>query len=56
MKSGVPKERQDLTPAARAEEAVKEFAHFLIDNAQGGEIHISDLPDLVVEFLEGHNG
>lgn len=35
---------------------VKEFAKFLIDKASGGEIHISDLPDLVIEFLEEHNG
>ena len=34
------------------EKAVKEFAHFLIDNADG-VIHAFDLPDMVVEFLNG---
>ena len=34
------------------EKAVKEFSHFLIDNADGS-IHISDLPDMVVDFLNG---
>lgn len=42
MKSRVLKEWQDLTPAARSKveevsaEAVKKFAHFLIDAASGG--------------------
>lgn len=30
-------------------EAVKEFAKFLIDKSENGVIHISDLPDYVVE-------
>lgn len=34
------------------EDGVKKFAHFLIDQARDGEIHISDLPDYVCEFLE----
>ena len=34
------------------QEEVKAFAKFLIDKAAGGEIHVSDLPDLVIEFLE----
>ena len=38
------------------EQTVKDFAHFLIDRASGGEIHISDLPELVIEFLEEQNG
>ena len=32
------------------DEAVKDFAHFLIDKAKGGCIEICDLPDLVVEW------
>jgi hypothetical protein len=37
------------------QEAVKEFAKFLIDRSSGGEIHVSDLPDFVIEFLGGNN-
>ena len=33
------------------EEAVKEFGHFLIDEAEGGKIHTIDIPDYVQEFL-----
>lgn len=32
------------------DEAVKDFAHFLIDKAKGGSIAIDELPDLVVEW------
>ena len=32
------------------EDGVREFAHFLIDNAKDGVIDISDLPDLVCDF------
>lgn len=49
------KNKQSNIEDAKAE-AVKKFAHFLIDAASGGEIHISDLPDLVIEFLEEHDG
>lgn len=38
------------------QESIKAFAKFLIDKAVGGEIHVSDLPDFVIEFLEEHNG
>lgn len=31
-------------------EAIKEFAHFLIDRTENGVVSIADLPDLVVEF------
>ncbi len=34
------------------EAAVKGFAHLLIDKAEAGVIHVGDLPDYVVEFLE----
>lgn len=34
------------------EKTVKEFAKFLIDRSSGGEIHISDLPGLVIDFME----
>ena len=33
------------------EGGVKKFAHFLIDQARDGVIHISDLPDYVCKFL-----
>ncbi len=32
------------------DEAVKDFCHFLIDKAEGGEISICDLPELIVEW------
>ena len=32
------------------EEAVEDFAHFLIDKAENGAIQICDLPDLVLEW------
>lgn len=31
------------------EEAAKDFAHFLIDKAVGGNVSVCDLPDLVIE-------
>ena len=35
-------------------EGVKEFAHLLIDKAEpGGVIHVSDIPDYVIELQEG---
>ena len=37
----------------RADNAIKEFAKFLIDNSTDGSIAISDLPDLVKEMTEG---
>lgn len=33
-------------------EAVKKFAHFLIDNSTDGTISLSDLPDLVIQMTE----
>lgn len=33
------------------DEAVKDFSHFLIDKAEGGNIEIAELPDLVVEWM-----
>ena len=37
------------------EEILKEFAHFLIDRAEGGVIPICDLPDLVIDFQTKEN-
>ena len=37
------------------EEILKEFAHFLIDRAEGGVIRICDLPDLVIDFQTEEN-
>jgi hypothetical protein len=37
------------------QEEIKAFAKFLIDKAVGGEIHISDLPDFVIEFMEAND-
>ena len=37
----------------RADNAIKEFAKFLIDNSTDRLIAISDLPDLVKEMTEG---
>lgn len=34
------------------EEAAKDFAHFLIDKAVDGNVSVSDLPDLVIEWGE----
>lgn len=34
-------------------EAYKEFAKFLIDKASKGLIHVSDLPDFVIEMVGG---
>ena len=33
-------------------EAIKEFAHFVIDRSRNGVIQISDIPDLVKEMTE----
>ena len=33
-------------------EAIKEFAHFIIDKSKNGVIYISDIPDLVKEMTE----
>ena len=37
-------------------EAIKEFAHFIIDRSRNGLIYASDIPDLVKEMAEGKNG
>ena len=39
---------------AKAErtEAIKEFAHFVIDKSRNGVIYASDIPDLVKEMTE----
>ncbi|MBR5826281.1 MAG: hypothetical protein IKY78_04255 [Clostridia bacterium] len=39
--------------AALHDEAVEDFAHFLIDKAENGAIQICDLPDLVLEWKGG---
>lgn len=31
---------------------IKKFSHFLVNKAEHGIINISDLPDLVAEFIE----
>ncbi len=36
-------------------EILKEFVHFLIDRAEGGVIHVCDLPDLVIDFQTKEN-
>lgn len=36
--------------AALHDEAVEDFAHFLIDKAENGAMQICDLPDLVLEW------
>lgn len=33
-------------------QAIKEFAHFIIDKSKNGVIYISDIPDLVKEMTE----
>ena len=33
-------------------EAIKEFAHFVIDKSRNGVIYASDIPDLVKEMME----
>ena len=35
-------------------EAIKEFAHFIIDRSKNGVICTSDIPDLVKEMTEGN--
>ena len=33
-------------------EAIKEFAHFVIDRSRNGVVYLSDIPDLVKEMTE----
>lgn len=33
-------------------EAIKEFAHFVIDRSRDGVVYLSDIPDLVKEMTE----
>lgn len=40
----------------RADNAIREFAKFLIGKARNGCIKLCDLPDLVIEFSEVDNG
>lgn len=37
-------------------EAVKGFAHFLIDRSKGGEIEVVDVADLAVEYMNRLGG
>lgn len=37
-------------------EAVKNFAHFLIDRSKGGEIEVVDVADLAVEYMNTFGG
>lgn len=37
-------------------EAVKGFAHFLIDRSKGGEIEVVDVDDLAVEYMNRLGG
>ena len=36
----------------KTHEIIKQFAHFMIDNAQDNKIYIMDIPDIVLEFQE----
>ncbi len=37
-------------------EAVKNFAHFLIDRSKGGKIEVVDVADLAVEYMNTFGG
>lgn len=42
----------DYRPDEIKSEAIKEFAHFVIDKSRNGVIYASDIPDLVKELTE----
>ena len=45
-------ERKRVLKKESKGEVVGEFARFLIDNAENRVIAVSDLPDLVIDFIE----
>lgn len=53
---GFERENTDEILLMAHDEAVEDFAHFLIDKAKDGVIQVRDLPDLVIEWGEAPSG